>query len=63
MTITLKLFDNSIKKFVTYDLFNVKDVVFIHSISKATLIFKDGEIQDVSIDSIDYIKAGVANET
>ena len=63
MIVTLKLFDVAARKFIGYDLFNVKDVIFIHSVNKATLIFKDGEIEDVSIDSIDYIKAGVTNET
>lgn len=63
MIVTLKLFDNATRKFIGYDLFNAKDVIFIHSVNKATLIFKDGEIEDVSIDSIDYIKAGVTNET
>ena len=61
MIVTLKLFDNATRKFIEYDLFNVKDVIFIHSINKATLIFKDGEIENVSIDSIDYIKVGVTN--
>ena len=63
MIVTLKLFDNATRKLIEYDLFNVKDVIFIHSINKATLIFKDDVTEDVSIDSIDYIKAGVANET
>lgn len=63
MIVTLKLFDNATRKLIEYDLFNVKDVIFIHSVNKATLIFKSGEIEDVSIDSIDYIKVGVTDET
>ena len=63
MIVTLKLFDNATRKFIGYDLFNVKDVIFIHSVNSATLIFKDSEVEDVSIDSIDYIKVGATDET
>lgn len=63
MNVTLKLFDSVTKKFIGYELFNVEDVIFIHGVNKATLIFKDGGVEDVSIDSIDYIKTGVTDET
>ena len=62
MIVTLKLFDNVTRKLIEYDLFNVKDVIFIHSINKATLVFKDDAVEDVSIDSIDCIKVGVTND-
>lgn len=63
MIVTLKLFDPNTRKQIAYDAFNVQDVIFIHSINKATLIFKDGGVEDVSIDSLDYIKVGVTDET
>lgn len=63
MIVTLKLYDHKCKTFVTIDLFNVKEVIFIHSINKASLVFNDGSVQDVCPDSIDIIRRGVSNET
>ena len=63
MIVTLKLFDVAARKLLTYDLFNVQAVIFIHSVNKATLVYKDNTVEDVSIDSIDYIRGGVTNET
>ena len=63
MIVTLKLFDPKCKTSVDIDLFNVKEIIYIHSLSMATLVFNDGTTQDVGTESIDFIKQGVSDET